>query len=105
MRTASAGASLGEKAGDQAAGGLGAQGVAAGGDAAADDLRIVPEQQETPAEEGERRLAVFAQVALESSYEGDQAVVTDADPGGEQAAVTERADDLVGEDALGNDQR
>jgi hypothetical protein len=89
---------------DPAPGGLGMQGFAAGLDTPADHLRIVAEQQQAAAQQRQRRLAAFAQVALEPPGEGDQAVVPHADGGGEQAALAERAGDLVGEDALGNDQ-
>ncbi|WP_232828619.1 DMT family transporter [Kribbella monticola] len=69
----------GEEFGDAAAGRLGAQGFAAGVEAAADDAGVVAEQQEASAEQGERRLAVFAEVSLEAAGEGDEAVVADAD--------------------------
>ncbi|WP_238158060.1 DMT family transporter [Kribbella voronezhensis] len=69
----------GEQFGDAAAGGFGAQGFAAGVEAAAYDAGVVAEQQESPAEQGERGLAVFAEVSLEATSEGDQAVVPDAD--------------------------
>ena len=63
------------------------QGFATGFDTAADHLRVVPEQEQAAAQQGERRLAVFPQVALEPPDKGDEAVVPDTDRGGEQAAI------------------
>ena len=78
---------------------------AAGFDAAPYDGGVVAEQQEPAPEQRERGFAVLAEVALEAAEERDEPVVTDADRGGEQVAIPQRADDLVGEDALSNDQR
>ncbi|WP_281388760.1 DMT family transporter [Kribbella qitaiheensis] len=68
-----------EQLGDAAPRGLRVQGFTARVEATAYDAGVVAQQQESPAEQGERGLAVLAEVSLESTGEGDQAVVADAD--------------------------
>ena len=70
-----------------------------------DDAALVAHQRPAASYQDERWLAVLAQVAGEPSPERDERVLAQAQGRGEDAVLGAGRDDLLGEDALGHEQR
>ena len=78
--------------------------AAALGDGVADDPALVAHQRPAAADQHQRRLAALAQVAGQPPPEGDGAVLPDAVRRGEQPGVRAAGDDVLGEEALRDEQ-
>ena len=73
-------------------------------DVPGDDARLVPHEDQTAADEGERRLAALLEVAGQPQHEGLEPVVAHAPGGVEQPGLAQGGDGLGGEDALRDDE-
>ena len=78
--------------------------AAALGDGVLDDPALVAHQRPAAPDQHQRRLAVLAQVAGQPPPEGHQRVLAHAVRRGEQPGLRAAGDDVLGEDALGDEQ-